>query len=142
MDDDIDGRVIRQFRENGGHLGPPFAGRPIILVHHVGARSGTARVTPLVYRTDGEAYVIVASAGAAPTHPAWFHNLVAHPRTTVEVATTDGVRTRTVDAVQAEGPERDVLYARMVEAMPFFGDYERRTAGVRTIPVFRLVPAD
>ncbi|MBA3523310.1 MAG: nitroreductase family deazaflavin-dependent oxidoreductase [Geodermatophilaceae bacterium] len=140
MTDDIDAQVVRQFRENGGRVGPPFQSRPIILVHHVGARSGTARVTPLVYITDGDAYVIVASAGAAPTHPGWFHNLTAHPRTRVEVAVADGVRTVTVDAVQATGAERDALYARMVEAMPFFGNYERTTAGVRTIPLFRLVP--
>lgn len=141
MPEDFTARVIREFRENDGRVGPPFEGANLILIHHVGARSGTERVTPLVYYPDGDDVVIVASAAAAPKHPAWFHNLMAHPRLTVEVATPDGAQTREVDAEQLTGAERDAMYARIVEVMPFFGEYEVKTAGIRTIPLVRLRPA-
>lgn len=127
-------QVIDEFRANEGRVGGPFAGAPMILVHHRGAKTGTAYTTPLVYTRDGENYVIIASKGGAPEHPQWFHNLRAHPDVTVEVGThTVDVRTRV-----AEGDERDRLYGAQADLMPNFGEYAKATA--REIPVLVLEP--
>ena len=80
-------KIIAEFRENGGVVGPPFEGAPMILVNHRGAKSGKAYTSPLVYTRDGDNYVIIASKGGAPEDPQWFHNLVANPDITVEVGT-------------------------------------------------------
>lgn len=141
MAEDFNTRVIREFRENDGRVGPPFEGAPMILVHHTGAKSGTERVTPLVYFPDGDRYLIVASAAGAPNHPAWFHNVTANPRLTVEVATAEGARTVPVRAEEVRGEQRDAVWARIVEASPGFGDYAKKTEGIRTIPVVALTPA-
>ena len=78
--------LITEFRVNGGHVtSGPFAGRPVLLLTTTGAKSGQPRLAPVVYSRDGERFVIVASKGGAPTHPAWYHNLVANPVVTVEV---------------------------------------------------------
>ena len=140
MAEDFNTRVIREFRENDGKVGPPFEGSPMILVHHTGARSGVERVNPLVFYPDGERFVIIASAAGAPKHPAWYHNVVAHPRLTVEVATDTGARTLQVLAEEITGAARDALFDRIVSAMPGFGDYARKTAGIRTIPLVALTP--
>lgn len=141
MAEDFNTRVIREFHENDGRVGPPFEGAPMILVHHTGAKSGTERVTPLVYFPDGDRYLIVASAAGAPSNPAWFHNVMAHPQLTVEVATAQGARTLQVAAEEVTGAERDAVWAKIVEAMPGFGDYEKKTIGLRTIPVVALTSA-
>src|ERR1700740_506967 len=80
-------KVISEFRANGGKVGPPFEGAPMILVTHTGARSGKERTTPLVYSKDGDRLVVIASKGGAPTSPDWYHNVVANPDVIVEVAT-------------------------------------------------------
>ncbi|HKE74629.1 MAG TPA: nitroreductase family deazaflavin-dependent oxidoreductase, partial [Acidimicrobiales bacterium] len=116
-------------------VGGAFAGASMLLLHTVGARSGQERVNPLVYRTDGDALVIVASKGGAPTNPDWFHNLVAHPDVTIEV----GTETRSARARVAEADERERLWADLKAAMPGFADYEARTT--RQIPVVLLDPA-
>ena len=85
--------IIEEFRANDGKVGGYFAGAPMILIHHVGARSGTERVSPLVYLPDGDDMVIAATKGGAPTNPDWCHNLRANPRITVEVG-TDSFRSR------------------------------------------------
>lgn len=140
--EDFNNRVIREFRENDGRVGPPFEGATMVLVHHKGAKSGTVRTTPLVWFADGDRYLIVASKGGAPTHPAWYHNLKAHPEVDAELADGAGVvNPLRVRAEEITGAERDAAFARIVEAAPGFGDYERRTEGVRTIPVFALTPA-
>jgi deazaflavin-dependent oxidoreductase (nitroreductase family) len=80
--------IIAEFRANGGRVGGTLAGTPMILVHHRGARSGIERVTPLAGTPDGDGrYVVVASNGGSPTHPAWYHNLKADPRITIEAGT-------------------------------------------------------
>jgi deazaflavin-dependent oxidoreductase (nitroreductase family) len=138
--EDFNARVIREFQENDGKVGPPFEGAPMVLLHHVGAKSGTVRTSPLVYFEDGDRYLVVASAAGAPSHPAWYHNLKAHPRIAVDLATAEGVRELTVEASELTGDERDTVWERIKTAAPGFGDYEKKTEGVRTIPVFALTP--
>jgi deazaflavin-dependent oxidoreductase (nitroreductase family) len=127
-------QVIEEFRANAGKVGGMFENMSLVLLHHVGARSGTARVTPLAYLADGDRYVIFASKAGAPENPAWYHNLLANPDTEVEVATA----TVPVRAVEATGEERDRLYAAMAAAAPQFREYEEKTS--RTIPVVVLEP--
>ena len=125
-------KVIDEFRANGGKAGGMFEGKPLVLVHHFGAKSGTERITPLVpYLEDGRIFIFASKAGA-DTNPDWFHNLVAHPQTTVELGTeTFGVTAQVLD-----GAERDEIYAKQVDAQPQFGDYQKNTS--RIIPVVEL----
>ncbi len=127
---DFNRQVIDEFRANEGKVGGNFDGAPMILVHHTGAKSGTERVTPLVYQADGDDWVIFASKGGAPSHPAWYHNLVANPDTTIEV----GADTIDVTTTVAAGDERTRLWERQKELMPQFAEYET-SAGDREIPV-------
>jgi deazaflavin-dependent oxidoreductase (nitroreductase family) len=124
--------IINEFRANGGKVGGMFAGRTLLILHTRGAKSGEERVTPVVYTRDGEQLVIVASKGGAPSHPAWYHNLLAHPQIEVEV----GSETFQVRAEAAAEPERTRLYAKMVEEMPGFAEYQLKTT--RVIPVVTL----
>jgi len=126
--------IIEEFRANGGKVGGQFAGRTLLLLHTTGAKTQETRVNPVAYTTDGERLVIIASKGGAPTHPAWYHNLVANPVVTVEVG-TEKFQARA--AVVAE-PERTRLYDKMVAVMPGFAEYQRRTT--RLIPVIVLTP--
>lgn len=124
--------LIAEFRANGGKVGGRFAGRPLLLLTTTGARSGQPRVSPLVYTTDGDNLVIIASKGGAPSHPDWYHNLVANPEATVEVG-TEQFRVR---ARQAEGAERRRLYDAQAAMMPAFAEYEQKTT--REIPLLVL----
>ena len=110
-----------------------FEGNPTLLLTMTGARSGRRLTTPLMYHTDGEALVVMASAGGDPRHPAWFHNLVAHPDVEVDL----GHESFAAVAVPTQGEERARLLASMATAMPRFGDYQRSVE--REIPIFRLV---
>ena len=121
--------LITEFRANGGHVtSGPFAGRPVLLLTTKGAKSRQPRLAPVVYSRDGDAYVIVASKAGAPTHPAWYHNLVANPVVTVEV----GGETFEARARVTKGAERDRRFAERVETSPNFAEYQRRTT--RVIP--------
>ncbi|TQM10811.1 nitroreductase family deazaflavin-dependent oxidoreductase [Pseudonocardia kunmingensis] len=133
---DFNQQIIDEFRANEGRVGGPFEGAPMILVHHVGAKSGTERVTPLVHfpEDDGRT-VIVASAAGAPQHPAWYHNIKANPKIDVEV----GTETYQVVAEEVTGAERDALWESVVTRSPGFRDYERKTD--RIIPLLRLTRA-
>ncbi len=133
---DFNRQVINEFRENEGKVGGMFEGMPLLLLHHVGAKSGAARIAPLVYLPDGEDYVIFASKGGAPENPAWFHNLKAHPQTTIEV----GAETLSVNAHEATGEDRERLYTAQVAAQPQFAEYESKTT--RKIPVVVLTPTE
>ena len=125
--------LMDDFRAHGGHVtSGPFLGRDLLLLTTKGARSGELRTTPVVYTRDGDNYVIVASKGGADTHPAWYRNLVANPRATIEVE--DEVIP--VLVTQAHGAERRRLYDAHAEINPGFRDYEKRTN--REIPVFVL----
>ena len=123
------------YRATGGLIGhhvPGFA--PSLLLDHVGAKSGKARTSPLVYGVDGENLILVASKGGYPRNPAWFHNLMAHPDTTVQV----GSRRRPVHARVATPQERKRLWPLMVGVYGGYEDYRRRTE--REIPLVVLEP--
>ena len=128
-------QIIEEFRANAGKVGGDFDGAPMILVHPTGAKTGTERVTPLVYQPVGDAFAVFGSKGGAPTHPHWYLNLAANPDTVVEV----GVETLPVRARVLDGDERDRIWAKQKELMPGFADYES-TAGDRVIPVVLLEP--
>ena len=80
-------QIIDEFRANEGRVGGPFAGAPLLLLHHTGAKSGTIRVNPLMYLADDDRLLVFGSKGGAPTHPDWVYNLRANPAATVEVGT-------------------------------------------------------
>jgi deazaflavin-dependent oxidoreductase (nitroreductase family) len=132
---DFNGKIIEEFRANGGRVGGPFQGADMLILHHTGARSGAERTTPLGYQPVGEGYAIFASKAGAPTNPDWYHNLVANPDATVEV----GTGTVKVVARVAEPTEREVIWARQKERSPQFTAYED-TAAPRKIPVVVLDP--
>jgi deazaflavin-dependent oxidoreductase (nitroreductase family) len=128
-------RLIAEFRATGGRASGVLAGTPLLLLHHVGARTGTPRVTPLAYSCHrGDRVVVIASNGGAETHPAWLHNVRAHPEVAVEVG-TDRVAVR---ATEPDGRERDALWAEVVERFPDVGRFQARTR--RTIPLVVLQP--
>lgn len=132
---DFNGKVIEEFRANGGRVGGPFQDADVLLLHHTGARSGAERLTPLMYQPVGGGYAIFASKAGAPTNPDWYHNLIANPGATIEV----GSGSVTVKARVAEPTERDVIYARQKERAPQFAQYEV-DAAPRRIPVVVLDP--
>jgi deazaflavin-dependent oxidoreductase (nitroreductase family) len=132
---DFNASVIAEFRANEGRVGGPFAGMPLLLLHHTGAKSGAERINPLAYLADDGRYAIFASRGGSPTNPDWYHNLKAHPNVRIEV----GTDTLDVVATEATGAERDRLYAIQEERVPQFAEYEANTE--RTIPVIVLTPA-
>lgn len=131
---DFNAGVIEEFRANGGKAGGIFEGKPLLLLHNVGAKSGTRHVTPLVYLDDNGRHVIFASKGGAPNNPGWFHNLKAEPNVSIEV----GSDTFDVRAEEATGAERDRLYSIQEEQQPQFADYAQKTD--RKIPVIVLSP--
>ena len=131
---DFNTQVISEFRENDGRVGGMFEGRPMILVHHVGARSGEARVAPLVYLPDGDRFIVFASKAGSPENPAWYHNLKANPQTVVEVG-SDKIE---VVADEVTGDERERLFEAQVAEMPQFAEYQTKTT--RKIPVIALTP--
>ncbi len=108
----------------------------MILVTMTGAKSGRELCSPLVYSTDGDDPIIIASKGGAPEHPNWYHNLLANPTVKVEIGTESWEAT----AHLAEGDERKRLYDQQAAQMPQFSEYEKSAAEAnREIPVFRLV---
>ena len=125
------------YRLTGGRIGHRLPGlAPMLLLDHVGARSGTQRTTPLLYINDPPNVVIVASKGGYPKHPAWYHNLLAHPETTIQV----GAERRPVRARVATPDERERLWPMAVEVYSGYGDYQARTD--REIPLVILEPRD
>lgn len=127
-------KVIKEFRENAGKVGGPFANANLLLLHTTGAKSGLERVNPLAYTTEGERYVVVASKGGAPTHPDWYRNIVANPEVSVEVGTEQFKARATI----AEEPERTKLYEKMETTSSAFTEYKSKTT--RIIPVIILTP--
>lgn len=124
--------IIKEFRANSGKVGGNFAGKTLLLLHTVGAKSGQERINPVAYVKDGDRYVIIASKGGAPTHPDWYFNILAQPLVTVEV----GDDTFQARAAVASEPERTRLYDKMIEMMPGFAEYRQKTT--RVIPVITL----
>jgi deazaflavin-dependent oxidoreductase (nitroreductase family) len=124
--------IIKEFRANAGKVGGPFAGKTLLILHTIGAKSGKNHINPVAYITDGDRFVIIASKGGAPTNPDWYYNIVANPQVTVEV----GTEQFTARAVISTEPERTRLYNKMVEMMPGFAEYREKTT--RVIPVIIL----
>jgi deazaflavin-dependent oxidoreductase (nitroreductase family) len=131
--DDFNSKIIAEFRANEGRVGGPLAGTPIMLIRHIGAKSGIERVTPLAYTPQGDGrFVIVASNGGSPTHPSWYYNLKASPRIEVEV----GAERFTVLVEALEGTARAVLWPKVVATSPSVGQFQAKTT--RQIPLFVL----
>jgi deazaflavin-dependent oxidoreductase (nitroreductase family) len=124
--------IIKEFRANAGKVGGPFLGKTLLILHTIGAKSGQQHINPVAYITDDERFVIIASKGGAPTNPDWYYNILANPRVTVEV----GTEQFTARASISIEPERTRLFAKMVDMMPGFADYQKKTT--RIIPVIIL----
>jgi deazaflavin-dependent oxidoreductase (nitroreductase family) len=126
--------IIDEFRANDGTVTTGGFGRALVLLHHVGARSGEERVSPVMgLRQDADSWLVAASKAGAPDNPAWFHNLVANPEASIEVP---GEGTVPVRAERLHGTDRDAAWERFTQAAPGFREYEQRTT--RTIPVLVL----
>lgn len=125
-------KIIDEFRANGGKVGGPFAGKTLLLLHTKGAKSQQERINPVACTKDGDRLAVIASKGGAPTHPDWYFNILANPLVTVEV----GTEKFQAHAAVSEEPERNRLYDQMVEMMPGFDEYRRKTT--RVIPVIVL----
>jgi deazaflavin-dependent oxidoreductase (nitroreductase family) len=125
-------KVIDEFRANEGRVGGPFEGAPLLLLHHIGAKSGTERVTPMMYQAVGDDLAVFASYAGEDVHPAWYHNLLANPDVTAEVGTeTVALRARDLPA-----DERAPIWEKQKADYPGFAGYEQKTS--RTIPVVLL----
>jgi len=125
--------IIQEFRANAGKVGGPFAGKSLLILHTIGAKSGQERLNPVAYIPDADRFVIIASKGGAPTNPDWYYNLLANPQVTVEV----GIEQFATRASISTEPERTRLYDKMVERMPGFAEYQNKTT--RIIPVIVLI---
>jgi deazaflavin-dependent oxidoreductase (nitroreductase family) len=127
------GSHIALYRASGGRLGGKLGGVKILLLHHVGRKSGAKRLSPLLYIDAGADVAIIASKGGHVRHPAWFHNLMAHPDTEIELRG----EVRRVHARVAEGPERERIWRDANAVWPDYDRYQARSQG-RKIPVVVL----
>jgi deazaflavin-dependent oxidoreductase (nitroreductase family) len=134
---DFNTKIIEEFRANDGQVSGPLAGTPMILIHHIGAKSGTVRVTPLACnpQPDGS-LAIVASNGGSSAHPDWYYNLKANPAITVEV----GTQMFTAVAEELDGAARAELWPRLVAESPAVAGHQAGTT--RQLPVFLLTRRD
>ena len=131
---DFNERNIAEFRANHGRVSGPFEGAPILVLHTVGARSGTPRTHIMMYLADGERYLVFPSNMGNDDNPAWYWNLKANPDARIEV----GDDIVDVHATELQGAQRDDKYALQAERYPAFVEYQRKTS--RTIPVVALTP--
>ena len=127
-------QIIDEFRSNDGKVGGPFEGFPLLILHSTGAKSGLERVNPLAYRAVNGGYAVFGSKAGAPSHPDWFHNLVANPGASVEV----GTKTLEVTARVLEGEERDAVWDAQSSEHSVFAGYQKKSG--REIPVVLLTP--
>lgn len=130
---EFNARNIAEFRSNGGKLGGPFEGAPVLLLTTTGAKSGQPRTSPMMYLPEGDQIFVFASNEGKDNHPSWYHNLRANPSATVEI----GTETFPVTATEITGAEHDRLYAIQSERYPGFAEYRERTD--RVIPVIELI---
>lgn len=128
-------KVIEEFRANDGKVGGMFEGAPMCILTTTGAKSGKTRENPLMYRPDGDRYVIFASMAGAPTNPSWYHNVKANPDVVFEV----GSERFEAKATELEGAERDRLWEAQKAEVPQFAEYEQNTD--RTIPLMAITRA-
>lgn len=135
--DDWNTQIIKEFRANDGRVGGNFEGAPMVLLHHTGRKTGKQTVTPMMYLPDDDdpdvIYVFASKAGA-PTHPAWYHNLTSAGSAEIEL----GTGTHTVAVSEITGSDRDRIYGEQARRYPGFAEYEKKTEGIRTIPVLAL----
>ena len=125
-------QLIEEFRANRGKTAGPFAARPLLLLTTIGAKSGQARTSPLMYIPDGDRLLVLASNFGAPKHPDWYQNLLVHPNVTVEV----GSQTYRATAATLVGLEREQTWARIVERNPSLTELQIKTS--RQIPIVAL----
>ncbi|MGD9955540.1 MAG: nitroreductase family deazaflavin-dependent oxidoreductase [Candidatus Nanopelagicales bacterium] len=134
---DWNAQIIAEFRANAGKVGGQFEGAPVVLMHGVGRKTGKETVHPVMYLADEQdpdtIYVFASKAGQ-PTHPDWYYNLTHAGTVTLEV----GTETYEARVTEVTGEDRDRIYAEQVSRYPGFGEYEVKTAGIRTIPVLAL----
>jgi deazaflavin-dependent oxidoreductase (nitroreductase family) len=130
------GAHTRVYRATGGRLFGRMGKSPILLLNTMGRKTGRRRTSPLLYVMDGEDFVIIASKGGAPTHPAWYLNLKANPDATVEV----GDREVRVRAEEVDSEENVRLWQKMIEMYPTYDDYQTKTK--REIPLLVLRPVE
>jgi deazaflavin-dependent oxidoreductase (nitroreductase family) len=124
--------IIDEFRANGGAV--THFGRGLVLLHHLGAKSGTERVTPVAsWKTAPDAWLIAASKAGAPENPAWYHNLLAHPDITIETPDDGEVA---IHVTEVTGADYENAWQEFTSHYPGFLDYQKKTD--RTIPVLRL----
>lgn len=129
---DWNSKIIDEFRSNHGRVGGQFEGAPLLLLTTTGAKSGQQRVHPVMYMLDDGTVYVFASKGGAPSNPAWFHNLLAHPNVIVEI----GPEKFDATARVITGPEHDRIYAEQARRYPGFAEYQEKTS--RLIPVVAL----
>ena len=135
--DEYNTTIIEEFRANQGRVGGMWEGTTLNLIHHIGARSGIERVTPVAGSPQGEGrFAIWAANGGAPAHPNWYYNLKAHPEITVEV----GAEAFAVFAQELDDAARAGLWAELVAKYPGLGETQAKTT--RQIPVFALTRVD
>jgi deazaflavin-dependent oxidoreductase (nitroreductase family) len=133
---DWNDKIIAEFRENNGVVGGPFEGAHLLLLTTTGAKSGETRVAPVMYFTEGDDRLVVASKAGAPESPAWFHNLVANPDVHVEASTDDGIVEYDAVASALPEPRRTERYAEIGASNPGFAAYQEKTQ--RRIPLVKL----
>jgi deazaflavin-dependent oxidoreductase (nitroreductase family) len=130
---DFNTRIIEEFRANGGEVGEDFDGCALILLHHIGAKSGTERVTPVAcFEMSNGSLVVWASNGGAPKHPDWYHNLMAKPNVFVEF----GAAGFDVTVRELSGDERSSVWVDVVSAAPTLGAAQKKTS--RAFPMLLL----
>jgi deazaflavin-dependent oxidoreductase (nitroreductase family) len=122
-------QLIEEFRANRGKTDGAFAARPLLLLTTIGAKSGQARTSPLMYIPEGDHLLVLASNFGAPKHPDWYHNLLVHPSVTVEV----GSETYRATAATLVGLEREQTWARIVERYPSLTELQIKTLRQITI---------
>ena len=128
------GAHVALYRASGGRVGGSYRGAPVLLLHHVGRKSGRERINALIYLRNGADLVIVASKGGSHKHPMWWLNLREMPETTVQV----GGETQRVAVRQMSSEEKARVWPRLVEIYPPYADYQARSS--RDIPVIGLSP--
>jgi len=129
-------QIIEEFHAHTGRVGGPFEGKPLLLLTTRGAKSGQRHTTPLAYLPDGDRQIIFASKAGAPSHPDWYHNLLAEPHVTVEIGNGSEIEVFEATATPITGEERDQLYEKQVQVFPGFAEYQAKTT--RLIPVIAL----
>ncbi len=129
---DFNKSIVDEFRSNAGVVGGPFEGRPLLLLHTTGAKSGQPRLAPLAYFMVEGKLIIIGSKAGADTNPDWVHNLRANPHAHIEI----GTDAYDVVAREFSREERDEAYPKVVAEAPGFGEYQEKTS--RVIPLFEL----